>query len=59
MLRLVGDAHAEEEELAACVQAEISDMDAGRYTVVATPDDSQRLYERMMARLQARLADEG
>jgi hypothetical protein len=40
------------------VQAGLADIEAGRYTLVATPEDEQRLDERLMARLRKRLAAE-
>ncbi len=56
VLRLVEDAHAEEEETHRAAQAGIADAEAGRYTIVGTPEDGQRLHARMMARLRERLA---
>lgn len=56
VLRLIEDARSEEDEIREVAQAGIADMDAGRYTTIATPDDEQRLHERMMARLHQNLA---
>lgn len=56
VLRLVEDANAEEEETRRVAQVGIADMEAGRYVTVATPEDSQRLHERMMTRLRESLA---
>ena len=42
----------------AAAQAGLSDIAAGRYTLVATPEDGRRLDERLMARLRERLAAE-
>ncbi len=58
VMRLVDDARSEEEEVFAAVQAGIADIEAGRYTTVASPDDERLLHERLMARLRARLAAE-
>lgn len=55
--------HADEleadEALAALAAAGIADIEAGRYTMVATPADGEALHERMMARLQAGMAARG
>ena len=41
------------------IKAGLADIEAGRTTTVATPEDRQILQERLMARLQARLAADG
>jgi predicted transcriptional regulator len=56
--RLLDDDRLEQEDLQAAVQAGVADIEAGRYTLIATPEDDQRLDERLMARLRARLAAE-
>lgn len=56
VLRLIDDARSEEDEIREVVQAGIADMQAGRYTTIATPEDEKRLRERMMARLHQNLA---
>lgn len=56
VLRLIDDARLEDDEVRAAVQAGIADIEAGRYTTVATPEDSQRLLEQMLARLRANLS---
>jgi hypothetical protein len=48
----------EQEDLHSAVQAGLADIEAGRYTFVATPEDDRRLDERLMARLRERLAAE-
>ncbi len=40
-------------------EAGLADIEAGRYTTVATPEDSRLLQERLMERLQTRLAVDG
>ncbi len=39
--------------------AGLADIEAGRYTTVVTPEDSRLLQERLMERLQTRLAVDG
>ena len=55
--------HAEEleaeDELVAIAEAGIADIEAGRYTTISTPEDSEALHQRMMGRLRARLAADG
>ena len=55
-LRRLDDAHAEEEEVRDAALAGIADAQAGRSTVVATPQDARLLHERLMARLREGLA---
>ena len=55
VLRLVEDADAEDEETCKAARAGIADVAAGRYATVATPEDSQRIHERLMARLRENL----
>ena len=57
--RLVDDAKAEEDDLQHAAEAGAADIDAGRYTTVATPEDERRLRDDMMARLRARLPIDG
>ena len=59
VMRLLDEARAEEEAVRQAVEDGLADTEAGRYTVVATPEDRQVLQERLMARLQARLAADG
>ena len=56
VLRLVEDARSEQQELFEVAQAGIADIEAGRYTTVATPADSRLAHKRLLARLRARLA---
>ena len=56
VLRLLDEDRLEQDDLQAAVQAGIADIDAGRYTLVATPEDGQRLDERLTTRLRERLA---
>ena len=55
VLRLIEEARLEEEELHAAAQAGIADIEAGRYTTVATPGDGELVYERMTSRRRDRL----
>lgn len=48
----------EEDEVVAAAQAGIADIEAGRFTTVATAEDEQRLHEGIMAQLRARLTAE-
>ncbi len=49
-----------EGEIVALAHAGIADIEAGRFTTIATPEDAEALHERTMARLRARLdADRG
>ena len=57
--RLVDETGAEEDELRRAVEAGAGDIDAGRYTVVATLGDERRLHDGLMARLQSRISTEG
>ena len=52
VMRLVDEARAEEDDIHTAVEAGCADLEAGRYTTIATPEDSQALHERMMARLR-------
>ncbi len=45
-----------ENEIAAMVERADADVAAGRYAMVATPEDSQALHEAAMARLRTRMA---
>jgi Arc/MetJ-type ribon-helix-helix transcriptional regulator len=45
-----------ENEISVLVERGGADLAAGRYTVVATPEDSNALHHAAMARLRARLA---
>jgi Arc/MetJ-type ribon-helix-helix transcriptional regulator len=57
--RLIEDAEAEEDEIRRAAAAGIADIEAGRFTTVATPEDERALGERLMARLRESLtADE-
>lgn len=56
VLRLIDDAHAEDGDIRGAAHVGVADIEAGRYTTLATPEDSQLLHERMMARLRESLA---
>ncbi len=57
--RLIEDAEAEEDDIRRAAAAGIADIEAGRFTTVATPEDDRVLGERLMARLRESLtADE-
>jgi putative addiction module CopG family antidote len=58
VLRLLDEDRREQEDLQAAVQAGLADIEAGRYTLVATPEDDRRLDERLMARVRDGLAAE-
>lgn len=51
VLRLIEDDGAEE-EIIALAQAGIADLEAGRYAVIATPEDRNRLLERLAERMR-------
>lgn len=59
VMRLVDETGAEEDAIRQAVEAGSADVAAGRTTTVATPEDGQVLQERLMARVQARLAADG
>jgi Arc/MetJ-type ribon-helix-helix transcriptional regulator len=49
-----------EDEIAAETNAGIADAEAGRFVIIATPEDAAKLHERTMMRLQSRMkADQG
>lgn len=58
VLRLIAAVRSEEEDIAAAARAGIADIEAGRYLTLSSPEDEQRLHERLMARLRANLATE-
>lgn len=59
IMRLVDETLVEEGAVRQAVEAGLADIEAGRTTTMATPEDTQLLQERLMARLQARLAADG
>jgi predicted transcriptional regulator len=59
VLRMIEDMSLEDEEIRKAVEAGIADIDAGRFTTVATEDDNRHLHDRLMARLRASLAPKG
>ncbi len=59
VMRLVDETRAEEEAVRQAAEAGLADIEAGRFTTVATPEDGRLLQEHLMARLQARLAADG
>lgn len=58
VLRLIDAVRSEQEDIAAAARAGITDIEAGRYSTISSPEDEQRLHERLMARLRANLAAE-
>lgn len=56
--RLYADHLDAEDEIAAMVARADADLAAGRFTTIATPEDSQALHEIAMARLRARLVSD-
>jgi Arc/MetJ-type ribon-helix-helix transcriptional regulator len=54
--RYAEDLDAEDEILAVAMNG-ITDIEAGRYVTVATPEDNQALHERTVARVRAGLAN--
>ena len=52
--RLVDETRNEEDELLQVVECGSADIEAGRYTTVATLEDERRVHDGIMARLQAR-----
>jgi Arc/MetJ-type ribon-helix-helix transcriptional regulator len=56
--RLYADHLDAETEIGVMVERADADLAAGRYTVVATPEDSDALHQAAMTRLRARLADD-
>jgi predicted transcriptional regulator len=56
VMRLIDDAGVEETAIRQAAAAGLSDIDAGRYTAVITPEDGIFLHERLMAKVRSRLA---
>jgi Arc/MetJ-type ribon-helix-helix transcriptional regulator len=54
--RLYADHLDAENEIGVMVERADADLAAGRYTMVATPEDGDALHHAAMARLRARLA---
>ncbi len=59
VMRLVNETRAEEEAVRQAAEAGLTDIEAGRFTMVTTPEDGQLLQKRLMTKLQARLAADG
>lgn len=59
VMRLIDEAHAEEDAVLQASEAGRADIEANRYTTIATVEDERLLQERLIARLQARLAIDG
>ena len=57
--RMVEATRREEDELLRVAEAGAADIDAGRFTTVASMEDERRLYDGIMVRLRARLSDGG
>ena len=57
--RLQEDTDAEQAAIERAALAGLADAEAGRTTTIATAADEQALHERLMTRLQDRLAIEG
>jgi Arc/MetJ-type ribon-helix-helix transcriptional regulator len=49
VLRLADDFRADDDALLQMVEAGIADIEAGRYTTIATPKAGQAMLEEMMA----------
>ncbi|GAV34195.1 hypothetical protein ROTAS13_01858 [Roseomonas sp. TAS13] len=56
VMRLVDETSAEEDEVRQAAQDGSADIEAGRYRMVASPDDERRLRDDIMARLRSRLS---
>jgi predicted transcriptional regulator len=57
VLRLIDEHRLEQADIETAVQEGLADIAAGRYTLVATPEDDRRLDERLMARFRQRLTE--
>ncbi len=47
-----------EDEITTEAEAGIADAEAGRFEIIATPEDAAKLHERTMMRLRSRMADD-
>ena len=54
--RYAEELQEEAEEIKQIAAAGVAAIEDGRYTTIATPEDSEALHERVMARLRERLA---
>ena len=57
--RLINETVGEEDELLQAAEAGAADIEGGRYVTVVTPEDERRVYDGVMARLQAHLSTSG
>lgn len=51
VLRLAEATEAEEADLRGAAERGIADIDAGRFAIIASPDDDEALRQRLTARL--------
>ena len=58
VLRLLDDARAEEAEIAEAAAVGIADIEAGRFVVVSTAEESRKLFEGFAARMRSALSAE-
>jgi Arc/MetJ-type ribon-helix-helix transcriptional regulator len=54
--RYAEELEAEAEEIDQVVAAGLADIEAGRFTSIATPEDSEAFHQHIMARVRERLA---
>lgn len=57
-VRRYADELEAEDEVVAIANQGIADIEAGRYVLISTPEDSEALHQRTMGRLRAGLADD-
>jgi hypothetical protein len=50
--RLIDDAEAEESDLRHAAQTGIADIEAGRFTLIASAEDAQELHKQLMVPLR-------
>jgi hypothetical protein len=52
VLRLIGDGRAEEDVIAVAAECGAADIEVGRFTVIASVADGDRLHARLMAQMR-------
>lgn len=57
-VRRYADELEAEDEVIAIANQGIADIEAGRYVLISTPQDSEALHQRAMGRLRTSLADD-
>lgn len=57
-VRRYADELEAEDEVVAIANQGIADIEAGRYVLISTPQDSEALHQRAMSRLRTSLADD-